>query len=166
MPDLPTSPFVMSNDALDRQCNRFHELFNQYLNGKDHTIQPMTEDAYDQRVTFLKMLNSGSTSMTELRTTYPRAYDWMKRYELIVFGTSEKRVVMQKLRNDVWVLIDEMGDGELARVQSTEDEGPVKEWGLYYRHPTVFDFAAAKLAVLKRNMEQSEAEEKLNESPT
>eukprot|EP01082_Thalassiosira_pseudonana_P015321 g13610.t1 g13610 contig9:45673-46152(+) len=75
-----------------------------------------------------------------------------------------RRVVMQKLRNDVWVLIDEFGDGELARVQSTEDEGPVQEWGLYYRHPTVFDFAAAKEAVLKRNMEQSEAEDKLNES--
>eukprot|EP00970_Alexandrium_tamarense_P007646 scaffold1449_cov130-Alexandrium_tamarense.AAC.1 len=52
----------------------------------------MTEDDYDQRVTFLKMLNSGSTSMKELRKTYPRAYDWMKRYELIVFGTSEKLV--------------------------------------------------------------------------
>jgi hypothetical protein len=77
-----------------------------------------------------------------------------------------RRVVMQKLRNDVWVLIDEFGDGELARVQSTEDEGPVQEWGLYYRHPTVFDFAAAKSAVLKRNMEQSEAEDMLNESPT
>ncbi|EED86101.1 predicted protein [Thalassiosira pseudonana CCMP1335] len=75
-------------------------------------------------------------------------------------------VVMQKLRNDVLVLFDEMGDGELARVQSTEDEGPVQEWGLYYRHPTVFDFVAAKSAALKRNMEQSEAEEKLNESPT
>ena len=57
-----------------------------------------------------------------------------------------RRVVMQKLRNDIWVLIDEFGDGELARVQSTEDEGPVQEWGLYYRHPTVFDFAAAKSA--------------------
>jgi hypothetical protein len=77
-----------------------------------------------------------------------------------------RRVVMQKLRNDVWVLIDEFGDGELARVQSTEDEGPVQEWGLYYRHPTVFDFVVAKSAVLKRNMEQSEAEDKLNESPT
>jgi hypothetical protein len=77
-----------------------------------------------------------------------------------------RRVVMQKLRNNVWVLIDEFGDGELARVLSTEDEGPVQEWGLYYRHPTVFDFAAAKSAVLKRNMEQLEAEEKLNESPT
>jgi hypothetical protein len=33
----------------------------------------------------------------------------------------------------------------------------VQEWGLYYRHPTVFDFAAAKSAVLKRNMEQSES---------
>eukprot|EP00970_Alexandrium_tamarense_P011602 scaffold2552_cov172-Alexandrium_tamarense.AAC.1 len=92
MPDLPTSPFVMSNDALDRQCNRFHELFNQYLTGKGHTVQPMTEVDYDQRVTFLKMLNSGSTSMKELRKTYPRAYDWMKRYDLIVFGTSEKLV--------------------------------------------------------------------------
>ena len=30
--------------------------------------------------------------MKELRKTYPRAYDWMKRYELIVFGTSEKLV--------------------------------------------------------------------------
>ena len=77
-----------------------------------------------------------------------------------------RRVVMQKLRNDIWVLIDEFGDGELARVQSTEDEGPVQEWGLYYRHPTVFEFAVAKPAVLKWNMEQSEAEEKLNESPT
>jgi hypothetical protein len=38
MPDLPTSPFLMSNDVVDRQCNRFHELFNQYLIGRDHTV--------------------------------------------------------------------------------------------------------------------------------
>jgi hypothetical protein len=65
---------------------------NCYLNGKGHTVQPMSEDDYNERVTFLKMLNSGSTSATELRKTYPSAYDSMKRYELIVFGTSEKLV--------------------------------------------------------------------------
>ena len=81
MPDLPTSPFMMRDDVLDRHCTRFYELFNQYLNGKGHTVQPMTEDDYNERVTFLKMLNSGSTSMTELRKTYPRAYDRMKRYD-------------------------------------------------------------------------------------
>eukprot|EP01082_Thalassiosira_pseudonana_P014020 g12045.t1 g12045 contig6:1108219-1108689(+) len=94
MPDLPTSPFVMSNDALDRQCNRFHELFNQYLTGKGHTVQPMTED--DQRVTFLKMLNSGSTSMKELRKTYPRAYDRMKRYDSKLVFKADASVPLDK----------------------------------------------------------------------
>jgi hypothetical protein len=36
------------------------------------------------------MLNGGSASLTELRKTYPQAYDWRKRFELIVFGNSEK----------------------------------------------------------------------------
>jgi hypothetical protein len=60
MPDLPTSPFIMSNDVLDRHCNHFHELFNEHLIGKDHTVQSMTEDAYNERFTFLKMLKVGA----------------------------------------------------------------------------------------------------------
>eukprot|EP00970_Alexandrium_tamarense_P014135 scaffold3895_cov97-Alexandrium_tamarense.AAC.9 len=52
----------------------------------------MTEDAYNERVTFLKMLNRGSTILPELRKTYPQAYEWMKMFEVIVFGTSEKLV--------------------------------------------------------------------------
>ena len=103
MPDLPTSPFVMSDDVLDRHCTRFYELFNQYLNGKEHhNIQPMTEDDYDQRVTFLKMLNSGST-LTELKNTYSQAYQWSKKFELVVFGTSEKLV----FKADVTVPLDQ-----------------------------------------------------------
>ena len=102
MPDLPTSPFIMSNDVLDRHCNHFHELFNEHLIGKDHTVQSMAEDAYNERFTFLKMLNGGSTSLTELRKTYPQAYDWRKRFELIVFGNSEKLA----FKADVMVPLD------------------------------------------------------------
>eukprot|EP01082_Thalassiosira_pseudonana_P007804 g6263.t1 g6263 contig23:61716-63595(+) len=62
----------------------------------------MTEDDYDQRVTFLKMLNSGST-LTELKNTYSQAYQWSKKFELVVFGTSEKLV----FKADVTVPLDQ-----------------------------------------------------------
>jgi hypothetical protein len=77
-----------------------------------------------------------------------------------------RRVVLQKLRNKLWVLIDEMGDGEVGSIESSDDVGPIAEWGLYYRHPITADFNAAKDAVVSKNTAQAEEEERLNESPT
>ncbi|KAL7501860.1 hypothetical protein ACHAXN_000153 [Cyclotella atomus] len=77
-----------------------------------------------------------------------------------------RRVVLQKMRRDVWLLIDEMGAGEIGRVESTGDEGPIAEWGLYYKHPTVADFQAAREAVANKNAALTDEENKLNESPS
>jgi hypothetical protein len=77
-----------------------------------------------------------------------------------------RRVVLQKMRKDVWLLIDEMGEGEVGRVVSTDNKGPTAKWGLYYRHPTVADFQAAKDAVASKNAALTEEENRLNESPS
>ena len=77
-----------------------------------------------------------------------------------------RRVVLQKMRRDVWLLIDEMGAGEIGWVESTGDEGPIAEWGLYYKHPTVADFQAAREAVANKNAALTDEENKLNESPS
>ena len=92
MPDLPGSPFVMGNDVIDRHCKRFYELFNNYLKGKDYTNQPMSEEGYDERMAFMKALDSGIKTLPELRKIYPQAYHWNKQFEIVSFGTSEKLV--------------------------------------------------------------------------
>ena len=92
MPDLPASPFVMGNDVIDRHCKRFYELFNEYLKGKDYTTQPMSEEGYDERLAFLKALDSGIKNLPELQKIYPQAYHWNKQFEIVSFGTSEKLV--------------------------------------------------------------------------
>ncbi|KAL3785005.1 hypothetical protein ACHAWO_013703 [Cyclotella atomus] len=86
MPDLPGSPF--GKDVIDRHCKRFYELFNNYLKGKDYTNQPMSEEGYDERMVFLKALDSGIKTLPELRKIYPQAYHWNKQFEIVSFGTN------------------------------------------------------------------------------
>jgi hypothetical protein len=59
-----------------------------------------------------------------------------------------------------------MGAREIGRVESTGDEGPSAKWGLYYKHPTVADFQAAREAVANKNAALTDEENKLNESPS
>jgi DNA-binding SARP family transcriptional activator len=52
----------------------------------------MSEEGYDERLAFLKALDSGIKSLPELRKIYPQAYHWNKQFEIVSFGTSEKLV--------------------------------------------------------------------------
>jgi hypothetical protein len=55
-----------------------------------------------------------------------------------------RRVIIRKITKREWEVLDEYGESVLDTVTDDGiDEGPLAEWGVWYRHPTVNDYKEA-----------------------
>ena len=77
---------------------------------------------------------------------------------------SWRRVLIKKVRKTTWQIIDEMGDSIISTVDANDDEGPIAEWDMYYRHPSALNFAEAKKAAKKRKERHDQTELDLQET--
>ena len=46
------------------------------------------------------------------------------------------RVILEKVWNQTWNVLDKMGDDRIMTVDCTEDTGPIAEWDMLYKSPT------------------------------
>ena len=53
------------------------------------------------------------------------------------------RVILEKVRNRTWNVLDKMGDDRIMTVDCTEDNGPIAEWDMLYKSPTEGNMRAA-----------------------
>ena len=58
----------------------------------------------------------------------------------------KSQCILQKIAPGVWDICDETGMITHKRVHDTDDEGPVKEWGLWYQQPINDDIADAQVS--------------------
>ena len=58
---------------------------------------------------------------------------------------NKSRCILHKVAEGKWEILDETGIITIALVQDTDDEGPVKEWGLWYCLPRGTDIENAKV---------------------
>ena len=59
-------------------------------------------------------------------------------------STPWRRVILRKITKRDWEVLDEYGESVLDTVTDDGiDEGPIAEWGVWYRHPTVNDYEEA-----------------------
>ena len=76
---------------------------------------------------------------------------------------NKSRCVLNKVAEGKWEILDETGMTTIAHVQDTDDEGPVKEWGLWYCQPRGTDIVNAKVLPYEENT-TTDANASLNET--
>lgn len=55
-----------------------------------------------------------------------------------------RRVIIRKIAKKEWEILDEHGESVLDTVTDVlGEEGPIAEWGVWYRHPTLNDYDSA-----------------------
>ena len=55
-----------------------------------------------------------------------------------------KRCILRKVTKSFWEILDESGTELLEEVENDEDNGPIAEWGLWYRNPSEKSIDEAK----------------------
>lgn len=77
-----------------------------------------------------------------------------------------RRVIIRKITKREWEVLDEYGESVLDTVTDDGiDEGPVAEWGVWYRHPTVNDYEEALVINYNEITAHREKALLLDESP-
>jgi hypothetical protein len=76
---------------------------------------------------------------------------------------NKSRCFLNKVAEGKWEILDETGMTTIAHVQDTDDEGPVKEWGLWYCQPRGTDIVNAKVLPCEENT-TTDANASLNET--
>jgi len=80
-------------------------------------------------------------------------------------GANWRRVVLRKISKLKWEIIDESGVEVYETITTTEDKGPVAEWGMYYRSPTEESIEAAANTTTAEQKKQMEVDKEIMESP-
>ena len=47
-----------------------------------------------------------------------------------------KRCILRKATKTIWEILDESGTELFEELENDEDNGPIAEWGLWYRNPS------------------------------
>ena len=55
-----------------------------------------------------------------------------------------RRIVLRKSKKHKWEILDESGTELLEEVTADDDNGPIAEWNMYYRRPTISSIAEAR----------------------
>ena len=75
------------------------------------------------------------------------------------------RVILEKVRNRTWNVLDEMGDDRIMTVDCTKDNGPIAEWDMLYKSPTEGNMRAAVRESQKKLQDQVTTDSQIDESP-
>jgi hypothetical protein len=71
-------------------------------------------------------------------------------------GKRSRCILKQQVADGLWDTCDETGETILEQVRDTDENGPVKEWGLWYMQPTMDNIANDKRkAVQKKSQQQA-----------
>jgi len=74
-----------------------------------------------------------------------------------------KRCILRKVTKSLWEILDKSGTELLEEVENDEDNGPIAEWGLWYRNPSEKSIDEAKKVVVSNVVGLDDVE--LMESP-
>ena len=76
-----------------------------------------------------------------------------------------RRVIIRKVRNSIWEVLDEFNESVLDTVVQTGDKGVIEQWGTLFRAPAIEDYNEAVTVYGKRKAKMDEKDHQLMESP-
>lgn len=76
-----------------------------------------------------------------------------------------RRIILRKIRNTMWEVLDEFGESVLDTVHQAGEEGIIDLWGVRYNHPIMRDYEEAVRSDQKRKMAAEARAEMVRESP-
>jgi len=78
---------------------------------------------------------------------------------------SWRRCVLRKVETHLWEVMDVTATEVYEVVEDDEDSGPIAEWNMYYRRPTVTSIEKAREDAKAEQIDAMEADEEIMESP-
>jgi hypothetical protein len=78
---------------------------------------------------------------------------------------SWRRCVLRKVEKHLWEVMDVTATEVYEVVEDDEDSGPIAEWNMYYRRPTVTSMEKAREDAKAEQIDAMEADEEIMESP-